>query len=314
MAVEYRDYYETLGVARDANADDIKKQYRRLARKYHPDVSKETDAEDKFKQVKEAYEVLKDPEKRKAYDQMGDQWQAGQGFTPPPSWEQAYQGSPENTADDADFSEFFSSVFGQGRGTRQAHRAHRKRRGQDQHASITISLQDAYQGAEKLLQLQTQQLDPATGMVQHAPHSLKVKIPAGVMEGQQIRLSGQGGEGLGGGPRGDLYLAVHLRNDARYTAQGRDIYLNLPITPSEAALGASIAVPTLGGSVTLKIPEGAQGGQKMRLKGRGLPGNPAGDQYVVLQVHVPKPTTDEQRALYTQLAEQLPENPRSDWH
>ncbi|WP_423062453.1 DnaJ C-terminal domain-containing protein [Candidiatus Paracoxiella cheracis] len=315
--MEYQDYYKMLGVSRDATPEEIKKSYRRLARKYHPDVSEEKDAEEKFKQVKEAYEVLKDPEKRKAYDQMGANWKQGQGFQPPPGWEfhQRGDGAEYQEFSQGDFSDFFESLFGgfaRGGGARHARGAQFKQRGQDQHTKIIITLEEAFNGSTRVLNLQEPQLDPRTGQVTYKTRTLKIKIPAGVTQGQQIRLAGQGSPGMGGGPNGDLYLEIDLQTHSLYTVQGKDIYLNLPVTPWEAALGAKIEVPTLAGPVELKIPPGSQTGKKMRLKGRGLPGKTAGDQYVSLKIYIPEPQNDQQKQLYEQMAKEMQFDPRQE--
>lgn len=314
--MDYQDYYATLGVDKTASADEIKKQYRRLARKYHPDVSKEDNAEAKFKEVKEAYEVLKDPEKRKAYDQLGKNWQNGQsGFEPPPGWEYQQQGhhSQQGFHGQADFSDFFESIFGQGATHRAqgGRRQHFEQRGEDKHSKVSITLDQAYHGAELILTLQDAAINHQTGQVERQSRNLKVRIPAGVTNHQQIRLAGQGGTGYGGGKNGDLFLEVEIKSDKTYKLDGKDITLTLPITPWEAALGATVAVPTLGGNVNLKIPANSQSGQKMRLKGRGLPGKSPGDQYVVLSIHIPEPKTDEQKAFYEKMASTLPFNPRA---
>jgi curved DNA-binding protein len=310
--MEYKDYYKTLGVEKNADAAAIKKQYRLLARKYHPDVSTEKNAEEKFKEVQEAYEVLKDPKKRQAYDQMGSEWQAGQqGFKPPPGWEfhTSREGAEEQFGA-SDYSDFFESLFGQRtRGGRQ--RAY-SQRGQDQHSKVNIFLEDAYKGAEQVLQLQESELDRATGEVQYKTRSLKVKIPAGVTEGQQIRLAQQGSKGMGGAPNGDLYLEIKFAEHPYYIAKEKDIYLNLPVMPWEAALGAKIDIPTLGGKVAVTIPAGSQTGNKLRLKGRGLPGNPAGDEFAILTIYIPEPKTDSQRELYKKMAEEMHYNPRNE--
>lgn len=300
--MEYKDYYAVLGVDKKASADDIKQAYRRLARKYHPDVSKEANAEDKFKNVQEAYEVLKDPEKRTAYDQLGSNWKAGQEFRQPPNWD----GQGFSQEDMGGFSDFFSNLFGRGAAGSSGGQHHRgfQQRGSDQHAKINISLSDAFHGATKTLQLQTPE-----GL-----RTIKVTIPAGATNGQQLRLAGQGNPGMGGGPAGDLYLEIDIQPDSLYSLKGRDIFLTLPVTPWEAALGAEIKVPTLAGPVGLKLTPGSQAGQKLRLKGRGMPGKPApGDQYAILQIQTPIANTDEQRQLYHKMAELMPTNPRKDW-
>jgi curved DNA-binding protein len=296
--MEYKDYYAVLGVDKKASADDIKHAYRKLARKYHPDVSKETNAEEKFKNVQEAYEVLKDAEKRASYDQLGSNWKAGQDFRPPPGWQgqgHGQQGSPFEDADMGDYSDFFSQIFGRNRRQQNF-----KQRGADQQAKITISLHDAYRGATKTLQLQS--------------HAIKVNIPAGSSEGQQLRLAQQGSPGMGGGPNGDLYLEIHIEPDPLFSLQGSDVYVTLPITPWEAALGASIKIPTLGGTVGMKLAPNAQSGQKIRLKGRGMPAKPiAGDQYAIVQIQTPVPHTEEQKQFYQKMADTMPFNPRKDW-
>ncbi len=309
--MEFKDYYEIMGVARDATQDEIKRAYRKLARKYHPDVSKETDAEHRFKALGEAYEVLKDPEKRAAYDQLGSRWQEGQDFRPPPDWDAGFEfsgGAPGG--DSADFSEFFESLFGRagfrpGERTGQGFRG----RGEDHHAKILIDLEDAYHGATRTITLQVPELT-GDGHVRTRDHTLKVRIPKGVRAGQQIRLGGQGAPGLGGGAAGDLYLEIELRPHALYRVEGRDVYLQLPVSPWEAALGARIAVPTLDGRVDMKIPASSQTGRKLRLKGRGLPGSPAGDQYVVLSIVTPPADTPAVRECYEKLAREASFDPR----
>ncbi len=314
--MEYKDYYKILGVSRDATQDEIKRAYRKLARKYHPDVSKEPDAEARFKEINEANEVLKDPEKRAAYDQLGANWKAGQEFHPPPGGEgfyrQEFHFDPEEAAQ---FSDFFSSIFGGGfAGAAGAERGGRSRsysmRGRDQTAKLLVSIEDAYHGATRTLHLDVPELDDH-GHVVNKRRTLKVRIPKGVTQGQQIRLAGQGAPGIGGGPAGDLYLEVDFQPHPIYRAEGKDIYAALPITPWEAALGASISVPTLGGPVKMKIPPGSQSGRKLRLKGRGLPGKPAGDEYVVLEIVVPPADTEEKKSLWKALAEKMPFNPRA---
>lgn len=298
--MQFKDYYEALGVSKTATDDEIKKQYRRLARKYHPDVSKEKDAEAKFKAMKEAYEVLKDPEKRKAYDQMGSGHHAGDSFTPPPGWEFHEQHHARGQQhEQADFSDFFESLFGQQ--SRGAHRQSFRQDGEDQHSKISISLEEAYRGGERHIELSQGK----------NKRQLNIKIPAGIMQGQSIRLSGQGSPGMNGGKNGDLYLEIHIEKHPTFSVDKKDIYLNLPVTPWEAALGEKIEVPTLGGVIAFTLPTHSQTGQKIRLKGRGLPGNPAGDQYVTLSIHIPEPKTDAQKKLYEQMKNEMPFNPRA---
>jgi len=287
--MSYKDYYKILDVERDASADIIKKKFRKLAQKYHPDLNKDPSAEDHFKEIKEAYEVLKDPEKRKAYDQYG----TAKAQTPPPGWQHATDSEAE-----FDFSDFFHDLFRQ-----QHHQQQRSVRGQDQHAKIEISLKEAFHGTTRQFTLQI------PGM---AAKTINVKIPAGVTEGQQIRLQGQGIPGLNGGINGDLFLEVQLRPEPGYTVQGRDVYLALPVTPWEAALGGKLTIPTLAGPVELQLPANSQSGRKIRLKQRGLPGNPPGDQYVVLKVILPEAKSADDKALYAKMAETMAFNPREN--
>lgn len=306
--MEYQDYYQTLGVTNDVSADELKKQYRRLARKYHPDVSKEPNAEAQFKAVKEAYEVLKDPEKRRAYDQLGQQWQRGQsGFEPPPDW--AYQSQRSQThqphTNEADFSDFFDSLFGQGH-----HSTHQAQQGDDIHSKVTISLNQAFHGCELTLTLNDVQLNPKTQQLERKPKQLRVKIPAGVQENQQIRLAGQGRSNPYGGQPGNLLLEIHIEPHRLYTLSGKDILLTVPITPWEAALGARIQVPTLSGQVNVNIPANSQNGNKLRLKGKGLPSKAPGDQLITLSIETPAANTDEQKQLYESMARSFEFNPR----
>jgi curved DNA-binding protein len=311
--MEYKDYYKILEVPREASADDIKKSYRKLARRYHPDVSKEVNAEEKFKELQEAYDVLKNPEKRKAFDQLGANWKAGQGFNPPPNWNyQGGNGAQSEDFDAAGFSDFFRDLFGQRGQSTGPQSGSFKQRGQDQHARLTITLSDSYHGAERTLELQQAEINPHTGEIGRKVKSIKVKIPTGITSGQSIRLSGQGSPGFGGGPNGDLYIEISIAEDPLFTLDGKNIFLNLPLSPWEAALGSKISTPTLGGMVDLSIPEGSQTGQKLRLKGRGLPGNPPGDQFVILKVYVPKPKNDAEKALYQKMAESMHFNPREE--
>ena len=307
--MEFRDYYQILGVARTATADEIKKAYRKQARKYHPDVSKEADAEIRMKEVNEANAVLSDPEKRAAYDQAGSRYRPGQEFQPPPDWGTGFEYSGDGAygGDSAEFSDFFSSLFGQaggGRGTGE-HRA----RGGDHHARVVIELADAYHGATQTITLRAARLDPA-GHIVAEERTLKVQIPKGIREGQHIRLAGQGSPGFGGGVPGDLYLEVHFRPDPRYRVDGRDVHQSVPVTPWEAALGATIEVNTSAGSLRVNVPPGSQAGRKLRLKERGIPGKPPGDLYLVLEVVLPPATTDKARQLYETMAREMGFNPR----
>ncbi len=316
--MEFKDYYQILGVSRDATQDEIKRAYRKLARRYHPDVSKEQDAETRFKEVNEAYEVLKDPEKRAAYDQLGAQWRAGQEFRPPPDWDAGFEftGGDFTGADASRFSDFFESLFGRGSPfthTGTGRRGHRMRmRGEDHHAKILIRLEDAYHGGQRSISLRHPELDQR-GAVVYRQRNLNVQIPKGITAGQQIRLAGQGGAGVNGGPNGDLYLEVEFEAHPLFTVDGRDVTLSLPVTPWEAALGARIEVPTLGGPVDLKIPPGSQTDRKLRLRGRGLPGRgrqAAGDQYVVIKIMTPPARSETARSLYQRMARELAWNPR----
>ncbi|HEB96769.1 MAG TPA: J domain-containing protein [Sedimenticola thiotaurini] len=313
--MEFKDYYEIMGVKRDATQDEIKRAYRKLARKYHPDVSKEPDAEQKFKQVGEAYEVLKDPEKRAAYDQLGANWKAGQDFRPPPDWDAGFEfsGGGFTEGDASAYSDFFESLFGRGfGGARAAGRGRRTyhARGEDHHAKVLIDLEDAFHGATRTITLRVPELDPQ-GHVVTRERTLNVRIPKGIRQGQQIRLAGQGAPGLGEGKAGDLYLEVEFRPHPIYRVEGRDLYLDLPIAPWEAALGARVKAPTPGGVVDLKIPPGSASGRKLRLKGRGIPGKPPGDIYVVLQIVVPPATTEKAKELYREMEKELAFNPRA---
>ncbi len=310
--MEYKDYYQVLGVARDASQPDIKRAYRRLARKYHPDVSKEANAEERFKAINEAYEVLKDSNKRGAYDQLGANWQAGQDFRPPPGWESTFDsGGGFGGGGAGNFSDFFETLFGGGLrgGGRGPGAGGFGMAGRDERARIQVSLEDAFHGEVRTIQLQAREVGPG-GRVATKTRSLKIKIPAGVIQGQQIRLAGQGSPGLGGGPKGDLYLEIELQGHPFYRVEGRDVYLDLPVTPWEAALGAKVEVPTLGGKVDLKIPKGSQSGRTLRLKGRGLPGRPQGDQYIVVQIVTPQADSEAARALYERMATEMHFNPR----
>lgn len=317
--MEYRDYYHVLGVERGASQEEIKRAYRRLARKYHPDVSRESDADARFKEVGEAYEVLKDPEKRAAYDQLGSNWRAGQEFRPPPGWERQFRF--ETGMDGAGgFSDFFQAIFGDGglfgdAGSRagpsgagpfaDALRGHRgfggDARGRDARAVLHVTLEQLASG------------EPVEVALNQAGGSgakrLKVKVPPGLTDGQSFRLRGQGDPGTGG-RAGDLYLELRLLPHPGFTVDGLDIRSEVPIAPWEAVLGTSVSVPTLTGRVKLKIPPGTTGGKRLRLAGRGLPGSPAGNHLVTVRVEVPEHVTPRERALYESLAEASDFNPR----
>lgn len=308
--MEYKDYYKILGVARDAPQADIKRAFRKLARKYHPDVSKEPNAEARFKEVNEANEVLHDPEKRAAYDALGSGWQPGQDFRPPPGGGRSQREYRFSTDETADFSDFFSSIFGNSGGFRTHGSKPRPRRGQDQTARLRIALEDAYRGVTRQLHLDVPEFDSDGRSVTHA-RTLNVRIPAGVTQGQQIRLAGQGTPGTQGASAGDLFLEIDLEPHPFLRPEGRNIHLNLPIAPWEAALGATVPVPTLAGAVNLKIPAGTQTGKRMRLKGRGLPGDPPGDAYIVIEVTAPPADTEAAQDAYRRLAEACPFNPRA---
>lgn len=304
--MEYKDYYKTLGVERSATADEIRAAYRKLARKYHPDVSKEKDAEDRFKEVGEAYEVLKDTEKREAYDQLGSNWKQGQDFRPPPGWNPG-----SGAGGQGDFSDFFSSIFGnmgggfggggfnqngfgQGAGARQ------QSRGQDQHTKIQIDLEDSLHGAKRNISLRSASGD----------RTLTVNIPKGIKSGQKIRLSGQGQSGMGGA--GDLLLEVDISPHRLYKVDGSNLTMTLPVAPWEAALGATVKVPLPDGTqADMKIPANSRSGRKMRLKEKGLPGRPAGDLYLTLEIVLPPADTPRAKELYEQMATELAFNPRA---
>ncbi len=308
--MEFKDYYDIIGVDRKASQDEIKRAYRKLARKYHPDVSTEADAEQRFKEVGEAYEVLKDPEKRAAYDQLGANWKAGQEFRPPPDWDQGFEfhGGGFTDADAAEFSDFFESLFGRGfgRGRRQEFNA----RGDNTFARVLIDLDDAYQGATRSISLKSTEVG-ADGRPRVKERTLNVRIPKGVREGQQIRLAKQGGAGYGKGEAGDLFLEIAFRPHPFYRVEGKDVYLDLPVAPWEAALGATIKLPTPAGKVDLKIPPNSDAGRKMRLKGRGIPSKEPGDLYVILQIALPKADSDKAKRAYAEFRDAFDFNPRA---
>jgi curved DNA-binding protein len=312
--MEFKDYYKTLGVARDATAEDLKKAFRKLARKYHPDVSKEADAQLRMQEVNEAYAVLSDPEKRAAYDQLGSGHRPGQEFRPPPDWDAGFEFSGRGFSphEAAGYSDFFSELFGRMGGTHAGFRA----RGEDHHAKVLLDLEDAFSGATRQISLRVPQMD-ARGRVQLVPRTLNVKIPVGVRAGQVIRLAGQGTPGVGGAAAGDLLLEVQFKPHPRFRADGRDLHLSLPLAPWEAALGSIVAVDLPHGSVKVRIPEGAQSGKSLRVRGKGIPGDPPGDLLLDLQVVLPPADTAKARALYETMARELAFEPRAPgrtWH
>jgi curved DNA-binding protein len=299
--MQFKDYYETLGVKPDASDAEVKSAYRRLARKYHPDVSKESGAEEKFKAVNEAYEALKDSARRKAYDQLrAGGYRAGDEFRgPPPNWQG--EGNVDfGEGGGEDFSDFFESLFGR-MGAGGARAARGPRRGRDLHAQIAIPLETAYHGGSERISLRDG----------GGERTLDIRIPPGIQPGQHIRLAGQGYPGANGGTTGDLILEVHFRDDQRFTLDGRNVLSSLAVAPWEAALGATVPVPTLGGNVELRIPAGSDSGRKLRLRGRGWPGATPGDQIVTLEVHTPKAETARQKELYKEMADEFDFDPRA---
>ncbi len=313
--MEFKDYYKIMGVGRDASQEDIKRAYRKLARKYHPDVSKEADAEARFKEIGEAYAVLRDPEKRASYDELGRNWKSGQEFRPPPNWDAGFEfrGGAGEGPGGAGFSDFFETLFGRGgftAGARAGRPSEFRSRGEDHHARVVIDLEDAYRGATRTIALREPRLDDS-GHVALRERSLKVNIPKGVREGQRIRLPGQGSAAPGDGPAGDLYLEIAFAPHPLYAVDGRDVYLELPVSPWEAALGAKVKAPTPSGPVDLTIPAGAGNGRKLRLKGRGIPGKPPGDLFAVLQLTLPPADTEAAKKLYRQMEQELAYDPRS---
>jgi curved DNA-binding protein len=322
--VEFKDYYKVMGVARDATEAQIKQAYRRLARKYHPDVSKEKDAEERFKDLGEAYEVLRHPEKRAAYDNLGKGHRPGEDFRRPPNWNAGFEFSGaggDGVGDGADagfrsagaggYSDFFDSLFGGG--ARGRGRPRGAKRGEDHHAKVLLDLAASLQGGSRSFTLRVPELD-AEGRLQLKERTLAIQIPKGILAGQHIRLAGQGSPADGSdsaGQPGDLYIEVDFEPDPLYSLDGRDLYLSLPVTPWEAALGTQVKTPTPSGLVDLKIPAGSHAGSKLRLKGRGIPATPAGDLYVTLEIALPPAHDDKARAAYLAFASALPFNPRA---
>jgi curved DNA-binding protein len=300
--MEFKDYYATLGVERTATQEEIKRAYRKLARKYHPDVSKEPDGEARFKEVSEAYEALNDAEKRAAYDDVGSRYKGGQEFSPPPGWDSGFEFSGGDAGGGNDFnrSDFFEALFGhQAAGTRGRHAAEHGA-GIDHHAKVRINLQDSYRGGTRTISLRVPQID-AQGRVTMQDRQLAVSIPRGIREGQHLRLAGQGGPGGADGRAGDLYLEIEFAPHPRFRVDGRDVYFDLPVAPWEAALGATVTFSTPDTSVEMKVPPGSSGGRKLRLRGKGLPSVPPGDLYAVLSIALPPadsaPATEAYRAM-----------------
>ena len=315
--MKYKDYYATLGVERTATPDQIKAAYRKLARKYHPDVSKEFGAEERFKEVSEAYETLKDPEKRAAYDQLGRHTQ-GEEMRPPPGWEQNFGGQPFGEGgfsfEDIDLGDLFAGLAGRGRGAAGAggRRANIPIPGQDYEAAVRLSFDQAYKGTEVEFDMAVPEPDE-NGLLRRVPRKIRVRVPKGVTNGQKLRVPGKGGKGINGGPDGNLYLDIEVESHPLYRPEGLDLYMDLPLAPWEAVLGASVDVPTPAGRVTLRVPAGTQAGQKLRLAGRGLsrPNGESGHLYAVAKIVVPSVVDDRQKKLYDELRDVSAFNPRA---
>ncbi len=312
--MEYKDYYKVLGLERDVAQDEIKRTYRKLARKFHPDVNKEPAAEARFKEIGEAYAVLKEVEKRAAYDHLGQGWQPGQDFQAPENWDAGFEfsgGEPNGSG--GGFSDFFETLFGrlhQGGSTPRGQTAFRAR-GEDHHAKVLIDISDSFKGAERSISLRVPDIDE-TGHIRLRDRTLKVQVPKGIMDGQHVRLKGQGAPGLGGMPAGDLYLEVQFKPDKFYRADGRNLYMKLPVTPWEAALGASVQLSTPQGPIMLKIPAGSAQGRELRIKGRGIPAAEPGNLYAVLNIVLPLANTDKAKKAYEDMARGLAFDPRAE--
>lgn len=310
--MQFKDYYASLGVERDAPVDEIKKAFRRLARKYHPDVSKEPDAEARMKEVNEAYAVLSDPEKRAAYDQLGSGYRSGQDFKPPPDWDAGFEFSDHNYSDHgADYSDFFEQLFGRMGGGFRTQQDGFQMRGEDHHAKVLLDIEDSFTGATKQITLRTAQID-AQGRPVVVPRTLNVKIPKGVNAGQTIRLAGQGGPGHGGAAAGDLLLEVQFHPHPRLRCEGRDLHMTLRIAPWEAALGTALPVKLPDSEIKVRIPASAQSGQQLRVRGKGIPSQPPGDLLLDLQVVLPPADTPRARELYETMAQELNFDPRQE--
>lgn len=304
--MEFKDYYAALGVDRQATPDEIKRAYRKLARKFHPDLSKEPDAEARFKDVAEAYEVLKDPEKRTAYDALGQRYQRGRPFQPPPDFGSGFEfsGGEDFSANATDFSDFFASLFGRhASGPGPRHQGPLP--GNDHHAKMAITIEEAYQGGRRSLSLRMPAMAP-DGRMALRERQIEVSLPKGIREGQHLRLSGQGEPGVDGAPAGDLYLEIVFQQHPRFRLDGRDVYTDLAVSPWEAALGAQVTLPTPEGPVDVRVPPASAAGRKLRLKGRGLPGVPPGDLYAVLKVALPVADTPTARTAYQSFAQAFP--------
>lgn len=306
--MKYKDYYQALGVERNASADDIKKAYRKLAHKYHPDVSKEPNAKEKFQEVGEAYETLKNPEKRAAYDQLGSGYRPGEDFRPPPGWRKEF-GDGQFSFDEMDLADLFAGLSEGRRGGARGGKFPIP--GQDYEVEARITLEQAARGTEIDVNLAVPEFDE-NGFMRRVPHTFKARIAKGASEGQRLRLPGKGGKGLNGGRDGDLYLNITLLPHALFRPNGHDLYVDLPLAPWEAVLGAAVEVPTLDGAVRLKVPEGTRSGQQLRLSRRGLPKprEGAGDLYAVVQIVLPAELSEHERALFKQLADGSKFNPR----
>ena len=320
--MDFKDYYKTLGVARTASADDVKKAYRQLARKFHPDINKEAGAEAKFKEINEANDVLSDAEKRKAYDELGPDFQQGQQFRPPPGWAEQHEfrarANARGGTSEHDFSDFFEELFGArarqsgagaGFGGQQRQQGNFQARGEDSHARMMVDLRDTFTGAERQISLRLPEIDGDQIVTRNK--ILSVRIPKGLVAGQVIRLKGQGGPGIGGAAAGDLYLEVEFAPDPLYRVEGRDLTIELPVTPWEAALGGKVRTPTPLGAIMLTIPPNSAAGRELRVKGRGIPASEPGDLHVVLKIVLPSADSARARELYETMARDLAFDPRA---